>query len=114
TLDFKEDIGHHQFNADYVIVLEIASLSLYQTGSGNTLFRGKADINVSLINVFDPDGGDPTPHHFRCEFPSEANGYVAVGDMTVPEFREKFLDYTARHLAWKFTAHPTKDDQSCE
>src|SRR5438552_7704055 len=33
TLDFKEDIGKH-FDADFVIVLEIESLSLYQNGSG--------------------------------------------------------------------------------
>jgi hypothetical protein len=115
TLDFKEDIGRNkEFNADYVIVLEIESLSLYQSGSGNTLLRGRANINVSVINVFDADGGDPSPHHFSCDYPSEAKGAVAVGDMTVSQFREKFVDYTARHLAWKFTAHPQKDDQSCE
>jgi len=114
SLDFKEDIGKNRFNADYVIVLEIESMSLYQTGSGNTLFRGKANINVSLINVFDADGGDPMPHSCPFEYPSEAKGEIAVGDMTVNQFREKFIDHCAKQLSWKFTAHPTSDAQSCE
>ncbi|HEY1859774.1 MAG TPA: hypothetical protein VGG61_05450 [Gemmataceae bacterium] len=114
TLDFKEDIGKNKFNADYVIVLEVESLTLYQGGSGNTLFRGKCNLNVSTINVFDADGGDPTPRSFSCEYPSEAKGAVAATDMTVSQFREKFLDYAAKQLSWKFTAHPTSDAQSCE
>jgi hypothetical protein len=112
TLDFKDDIGKH-FDADYVIVLEIHALSLYQSGSGNTLFRGKANIGVSLINVFDPDGV-PEKKEFVKEFPSENKGEIAVGDMTVTQFREQFIDYVAKNLAWYFTAHPTSDQYSCE
>jgi hypothetical protein len=112
SLDFKDDIGKH-FDADYVIVLEIHSLSLYQTGSGNTLFRGKANIGVTLINVFDPDGA-PERKEFVKEFPTENKGEIAVGDMTVTQFREQFVDYIAKNLSWYFTAHPTADRYSCE
>jgi hypothetical protein len=114
SLDFKEDIGKNKFNADYVIVLEIESMSLYQAGSGNGLYRGKTNVNVSVIDVFDTDGGDPTPHSCPFEYPSEAKGQFAVDDMTVSQFREKFIDNCAKRLSWKFTAHPTSDAQSCE
>jgi hypothetical protein len=113
SLDFKDDIGGKHFNADYVIVLEIHSLSLYQAGSGNTLFRGKANIGVTLINVFDPDGA-PERKEFVKEFPTENKGEIAVGDMTVTQFREQFVDYIAKNLSWYFTAHPIADRYSCE
>jgi hypothetical protein len=111
TLDFKTDIGKH-FDADYVIVLEIRSLSLYQNGSGNTLFRGKANLGVSLINVFDPDEATKQ-EEFSEQFPTENKGEIAVGDMTVIQFREQFIEYIANKLSWWFTAHPTKDDYMC-
>ena len=40
------EIGKH-FKADYVIYLEINSLGIYELGSGGTLYRGRADINIS-------------------------------------------------------------------
>jgi hypothetical protein len=112
SLDFKEDIGRH-FDADYVIVLEINSVTLFQSGSGNTLYRGKANINVSLINVFDPDEATETKS-FVKEFPTENKGEIAVGDIPANQFREQFIDFVAKHLAWYFTAHPTSDSYSCE
>jgi hypothetical protein len=112
SLDFKDDIGKH-FDADYVIVLEIHAISLYQSGSGNTLFRGKANIGVSLINAFDPDGV-PEKKEFVKEFPSENKGEIAVGDMTVTQFKQQFIDYVAKNLSWYFTPHPTSDRYSCE
>jgi hypothetical protein len=112
TLDFKDDIGKH-WDADYVIVLEINSLSLYQSGSGNTLFRGKANITVSLVNCFDQDEATEKKE-FVKEYPTENKGEIAVGDMTVTQFREQFIDYIAKNLSWYFTAHPTADRYSCE
>ncbi len=113
SLDFKDDIGRKKFDADYVIVLEIHSLSLYQSGNGNTLFRGKANIGVSLINTFDPDGV-PEKKEFVKEFPSENKGEIPVGDITVTQFKEQFIDYLAKNLSWYFTPHPTSDKYSCE
>jgi hypothetical protein len=112
TLDFRNDIGKH-FDADYVIFLEIETLSLYQTGSGNTLFHGKALVHASVINVYDPDG-DVTSKPFTCDFPSESRGDIAVGDMTIGQFREQFLDYAAKRLSWLFVAHPIEDGYKCD
>jgi hypothetical protein len=112
TLDFKDDIGK-KFNADYVIVLEVRSLSLYQSGSGNQLFRGRANISVTLINCFEEEGAtDKT--EFVKEFPTENKGEIDIDAMTVSQFREQFIDYIAKNLSWYFTAHPTADQYLCE
>src|SRR5882724_11421890 len=41
--------------ADYVIYLEINSLSLYEKNSFNQFLRGRADITVTLVEVAKPD-----------------------------------------------------------
>lgn len=68
TMDLDE-IGK-QFGADYVIYLEVKELTLFEKGSSNTLYRGKAEINVSLIDVNNPDEG-PLRSDFVCQYPSE-------------------------------------------
>src|SRR5262245_3215404 len=55
TMDLVR-IGRH-FEADYVIELEIQSLSLYEQGSANQLFRGRAEIKVRVVDVDEPDDG---------------------------------------------------------
>ena len=62
-----EDVGKH-FDADYVIYLEIDSLSLYETGSHNTLYRGRAKIFVTLVDMHQ-EGYDPARRTFVCEYP---------------------------------------------
>src|SRR5262249_6332060 len=43
------------FKVDYLIYLEIDSLSLYETGSQKTLFYGRTNITVSVLDVNKPD-----------------------------------------------------------
>src|SRR5262249_53392289 len=63
-----EDIGR-QFNADYVIYLEIESMSLYERGAFNQLYRGRAEIGVTLVNLQKLEMG-PIEKHFSCEYPT--------------------------------------------
>src|SRR6516164_6808017 len=49
-----EDIGKH-FEADYVVYLGIQSLSLYEEGSSNTLYHGRAHILVSVTDTRQTD-----------------------------------------------------------
>lgn len=110
--DWKEeelsDIGKH-FGADWVVYLEINSLSLYEPGSGGTLYRGKADMTISLIDVKNPDDSRP-PQAFTCSYPRESRIQMTSADKSPSEFRQMFLDYLGRRVSWKFTAHPTRDD----
>jgi hypothetical protein len=106
-----EELGQ-KFDADYVIYLELHSLSLYEQGSGNTLYHGRADVSVHLVNVNDPASesfqDDPS-----YEYPV-SKGPIAADDMTPRKFRLDFLTYIAKRLSWNFTAHPIDDDIMCE
>jgi hypothetical protein len=100
------EIGR-RLKVDYVIYLEINSLSLYEKGSLNELFRGQADVKVAVVNVNQPDEG-PKSKDFYDVYPEE--GPVPVGiDKQPHQFREEFLNHAAKKLAWFFVAHPTRD-----
>lgn len=111
TMDLAE-IGKH-FDADYVIYLEINSLNLYERGSGNLMYRGRANISVSVIDVNRSDD-DPVSRTFDGVYPSNSKGGVPVDDRSLLEFRQSYLDYVAKHLAWYFTAHSMSDEYSCD
>src|SRR5262245_40766164 len=49
-----------KLGADYVIYLEINSMSLYEPRSSNTVLRGRANITVSLVDVHQPDEAPAT------------------------------------------------------
>jgi hypothetical protein len=110
SLDVRE-IGRH-FGADYVISLEINSLSMYEKGSGNTLYRGHADISVKVVDVSQTEEDTIYDEEYSCEFP-RTRGPIPVSDNSAQQFRQFFLTQVARELSWRFTAHPTKDDYSC-
>lgn len=102
------DIGKH-FKADAVVYIEVNSLSLYEQGSGGTLYRGKGDLTISLVDVNHPDESRP-PQPFSTSYPREAKMIFTPNDKSPAEFRASFLEYLGRRIAWKFTARPTADD----
>jgi hypothetical protein len=105
-----EDVGA-AFNADYVIYLELHSLSLYEQGSGNMLYHGRTDVSITLVDVHDPTlrSGDSPSYEYPV-----SKGPIAADDMTPRKFRQDFLAYIAKRLSWNFTAHPIDDDIQCE
>jgi hypothetical protein len=111
TMDLEE-IGK-QFGADYVVYLEIRSLSLYEKGSINTLYRGRAEITVTLVDVNDTEEA-PVRREFSCLFPTEARQGIPVEDVNQQKFKDAFLNYVAKRLSWYFTSHPTRDEHDCE
>jgi hypothetical protein len=100
------------FKADYVAEVEVQSVSLYEPGSGNQLFRGRTDLTVTLFNAHKEDDGI-LHKDFALEYP-KSRGPVPVSDMSYQHFRHDFLDYVAKHVSWLFISHPTGDDISCE
>jgi hypothetical protein len=103
------DIGKH-FDADYVIYIEIGSLSLYQPGSGNTLYHGRAELTLNLVDVNKADDG-PESKEVCVTYPSDSvGGLVAVDEKTPQAFKAEFYDRVATQVAWHFTSHLTEDD----
>ena len=100
------DVGN-RLGADYVIYLEVESMSLYERGSANQLYRGRASIAVQLVDMRKKDE-DALEKQFTCEYPS-ARGPIAVDDQNAREFYLAFLNYVAKHLSWYFTAYPPEE-----
>ena len=114
TLDPAE-VGQH-FGADYVIYIEINSLAFYQPGTYRQFYQGKANLTLSLVNVRKPNDISSGPRELAFSYPSESRGgNVPVDSDTPPQvFRQKFLDYIGRQMAWQFTAHPTNQHHWAE
>lgn len=102
------EIGDY-FKADYVIDLEIDTLTLYEEGSRNTLYRGRAAISIAVMDVHKPGDEPMYKEEYTCEYPT-TRGPIPVGDSTASQFRQLFLSYVAKQLSWRFTGHPTADD----
>jgi hypothetical protein len=97
------------FNVDYVISLEINSISLYETGSAHMMYRGRGSVSVTLVEVKKPDEV-PERHEFACVYPSDAKGPEPVEPETPPaRFREKFVGFMAKRLSWLFCEHEPRE-----
>jgi hypothetical protein len=107
------EIGR-RFGVDYIIYLEINSLSMYEQGSSKTLYRGVANISVNLIDVRNPDEL-PQQQPFQCTYPSEARGPIPAGfDSNPVQFRQLFLGHVAKRLAWHFARYPKRESYYME
>lgn len=103
-----EEIGKH-FGAEWVIYLEVQALSMYKPGSAGQLYRGQANLSVSLVNVHKPDDLTLGTREVQFTYPTEAQGGFLARDFDMPPhvFKTKFLDALARKLARNFAAYPT-------
>jgi hypothetical protein len=111
SLGLKEMAKH--FKVDYLIYLEIDSMSLYETGSQKTLYYGRTNITVSVLNANKPDES-PNPKTFNCEYP-KSRGPISVDESTPPRaFYMAFMSFIAKRLAWYFVPHEIKQDITCE
>jgi hypothetical protein len=92
-----------------VIYLEFNSMTLYEPQSSGQLFRGRAQMTVSLVDVRHPDDS-PQQKAFSTTYPSEARGPVPVDLDTNPmAFRQSFLQHVAKTLAGNFVHYPKRE-----
>jgi hypothetical protein len=103
-----DEIGNH-FNADYVIDLEIAKLSLFEHGSYNQIYRGRSEISITVCDVKNPDEGAMS-EEFSWIFPKDSAQGVHIDDQPKAKFRDEFYKAIATQIAWRFTSHPTSED----
>ncbi len=109
TLSPRE-IGQ-KLKADFVINLEINSISLYEKGSFNQLFRGKTEIAITCVDVHKPQGeGTMLQEIYPREYPG-ARGPIDAGNSSVLEFRTQFLNVIAQGLARFFIAYSPDENR---
>jgi hypothetical protein len=101
------------FKVDYLIYLEIDSMSLYETGSQKTLYYGRTNLTVSVLDANKPDES-PFPKTFGCEYP-KSKGPISVDESTPSRaFYMAFMNYLAKRLSWYFIPHEINQDITCE
>jgi hypothetical protein len=112
SMDLAE-IGR-RFNADYVVYLEVRSLSLREPGMGDMLVRGRITLNVQLADVRRPDDS-PAQDTFSSVFPGEARGPIEVENMAQKmQFRQAFLNHVAGHVSRYFSSYSRQDTYRME
>lgn len=113
STDFKE-MGK-KLGVDYLIVLEIGSMSLYKEGSSDMLYQGKANITVRLLQPSKPDELADLKKEFSGQYPSEFRGGVLqVDENNRAAFLDAFYNSLAERLSWYFTAHSTASHFRCD
>jgi hypothetical protein len=101
------DIGK-KFKADYVIDMELLSLSLYASKSHKQFYQGQIRVSLSVIDVEKPDLDAGWRTEYTRQFP--ASGPQAIdSDMSQERFMQQFFVRVATDLSWKLTAHPTAE-----
>jgi hypothetical protein len=106
------DIGK-QFDVDYVVNVEVESLTLYKPGSRKTLFLGSSKINVSTLDLHKPLEGPLYRRAITIPYPS-SRGEIPVTDDNPDSFREHFVHRIATELTWKFTSHTSNESYQCD
>jgi ribosomal protein S17E len=101
------------FKADYVVGVEVNQISLYESGSSNTLFKGRCDISLVVTDVQKYSEGPKYTEEITVEFP-KARGPIDATNGNVAQFRQKFLSVIARELAARFSERLIEDDYKCE
>jgi hypothetical protein len=96
------EVGKH-FKSDYVVYLEINSIALYERKSFGDLYRGNAEVAISLYELDKPEGEQKVfDKPYRCEYPT--SGPRDAGSCSVIQFRGQFLTKIAREVSKMFVA----------
>ncbi len=104
----KGEIGR-ALKADYLVYIDIQALSIYEEASHRTLYKGHAEMTVSVVRIL-PDAQETVFNgkFIVVDYPTKMRS-VPTSDITLPRFREGFIDAMAKQVSWLFTPHETGD-----
>jgi hypothetical protein len=102
------DIGKH-FSADYVLSLEINTMSLYEKGSFNRLYHGQTEIALTVTDVAKPAGEDKKWDGMYATIYPNARGPIDAEGSSVVQFRMLFLNHVAKDISKRVTAYPNDE-----
>jgi hypothetical protein len=101
------DLGK-KLKADYVIAMEINSLTLYARGSSNQLFQGNTEVDVKVYDLSKPEYDQVIFNEiYQRTYPKD-NPIDASG--SVMQFRALFLRHMTRELSRWFSPY-THDEK---
>jgi hypothetical protein len=93
--------------ADVVLEIYLANVNLYQAGSNNLLYDGKAEV---IVDVYDVAAGPGEPrHHYPHPFQYRPNHSPDATEIPPSTFKIGFLNRLGLELCWKHIDHPLSD-----
>ena len=92
-----------KLNADFVLDIHVGSISVYQPGSGNLVYEGRAEVSVDVYDSAKP-GGEPK-HRYVHPYTYPKTGMIAASDVPLSKFKMTFLDKLAGELVLKHIDH---------
>jgi len=91
--------------SDYVVGIELEEFSMYQ---GQTLYQGRATVNVTLHDMKDAGKTVYEKRLDRIVYP--VNSGVSTSDKTEEQFRREFTAVVAERIGRSFYAFDHRDD----
>lgn len=102
-----------QFDADYVIHMELMDLSLYERGSNGMLFNGFCRVSLSVHDVAKVGEEPAFTRDYPLHYP-KSGPRVADMDNGLEKFKQDFFAQVATRLSWALTHYPTGERCECE
>ena len=90
--------------ADFVLEIHLDKMSLYQPGSRNQLFEGRAEVSVFMYDVAE---GVAEPQHYVYPYSFPKTGFLDATTIPLGTFRKDFLERLAVELAQQHLDHKT-------
>jgi hypothetical protein len=92
-----------KLHVDFVIDIQLESMSLYQPGSLNQLYEGQADVTVDVYDV-DVGPGEPK-YNYVLPFKYPHTHPLAVDNIPQNRFKQDFLEHLAAEISMKHIEH---------
>jgi hypothetical protein len=100
------DIGK-KLGADVVLDVAVGPVNVYQPGSQNMIYQGRASADVAVYDTADPTGAAKWSYPYSFSYPKEE--LRSVDRTQLPQFRMEFVDNLAIELVRKHIDHKPGD-----
>lgn len=92
-----------KLGADFVLDISLSNIVIYQPGSANQIYEGRAEVSVDVHDVTDTTG---EPMHYIHPFVYPKTGFRDATSVPLSSFRLQYVGQLARELALKHVEHP--------
>jgi hypothetical protein len=92
-----------KLGADFVLDIALSRISIYQPGSANQIYEGRAEVSVDVYDV--SDAGEPI-HHYIHNFLYPKAGFRDATTIPAGQFRMEYVGQLAKELALYHVEHP--------
>lgn len=91
-----------RLGADYVIEMTVSGLQMYQPGTQNNIYEGKAQVGVDVTDTAASAGATTTPYVVSFAYP----GFARPADTMPPaQFKLEFVQKLAQEIVFRHIDH---------